>query len=254
MSLLLAAALAWTAVHPGRGFTFHGKPISPACVTAAVPVESGAKPPVVLAKCQTRAKPRVEDGTFTTDGPDGGPGPAYDSYKVLAAAGPHYAVEADWSGGGTGRFTNLVLLRRAGGTLVLEKTLAGGDRCNGGIEDSAVDGATLTWSQNITPYDLVDLGGVKTLAAYKDLEASASSCVAAVDHTYHLGTGREDAPAVSFTDTHLDDQPGWTGDYKYQHCFNAYYGAYAAKHGGDALSPADVKAFAAGFLKTCVKT
>ena len=250
MSLLLAAALAWTTVHAERGFIIHGKPIDPACPVAAVQLKDGQA--VALKSCQTALKPAFGGGYFSVDHSASG-GDADDSYSVLAASGARYAISINWNSGGSGIFSSLLLLRRDGDTLVREKAFSnGGDRCNGGIAEAEADGATLTWSENLTPYDLVARGGVRTLEAYKDLEASASSCVATVDHTYHLDTGREDAVMVSFDATHLDDVAGWTEQYKYQHCFNAWYGAYASKHGGDALTEADVKAFAAGFLKTCV--
>lgn len=85
--------------------------------------------------------------------------------------------------GGTGNFSTLMSIKREGDTLKLVESIAGGDRCNGGVAQAIIDtDGALVYEQNITPYDMVVLGGdperpfLNSVKAFDDLEACAVCC------------------------------------------------------------------------------
>ncbi len=84
--------------------------------------------------------------------------------------------------GGTGNFSTLLWVKRDGDFIKPVRTVAGGDRCNGGVVSAYLDGKTLRHEQNITPYDLIVLGGpserpsIQNVEAYKEIEACAACC------------------------------------------------------------------------------
>lgn len=244
------------------GFTFHGRPIDPRCVAALVPMEAGAPQPVELARCTKSGKVTHVDSSFEVEEPDPAAvmGTPFDSYEILGRDGARFAIATLSSGGGTGRFTDLMIVRKSGARLVAEKILLRGtDRCNGGLWDAKLDGSLLIWSENLTPSDLIEFGGIKSLTAYKDLEASASSCVATRNMAYDMKSG--DAHMVSITlqpgygqgnsNGRIEDREGWTEQYAHQHCFNTFYNGYVFD-GRTELDPAQLKAFADGFASACL--
>jgi hypothetical protein len=167
-----------------------------------------------------------------------------------------------WSGGGSGHFTALLAVRKAGPRLIVQKTITGGDRCNGGIADYSFQSGMLRYSFYITPFDMIALAGPSKLQAYKDLSASASSCVATQDWEYDPATGQNHAVSVTLTGAHFQDvhakerliadQPGWTEKYRYEHCFNGFYNSYV-RRGQLVLTPEEISGFVKGFKAACVK-
>lgn len=103
----------------------------------------------------------------------------YLSYRAIGTIGPDTIVLTDYSGGGTGRFTELLRVRINGDTMEILETLAGGDRCNGGIVDAKIEGNELVTTYFVTPYDMVTLNGQnpQKIEAYNDLESCAVCCV-----------------------------------------------------------------------------
>ncbi len=263
----LAAPAPWNTNAPEKAFIYLGKPIDPRCVTKLTSGDGGKPQPVDLAACTRtmRGKSKVtrDDRAFETEEPvEGGIGQTeFDSYEVLSQSGSRFVISTEWSGGGTGRFTDLMVVRKTGSALSVEKFLSqGGDRCNGGLDGVDMRGGTLRWSVNITPYDLVGLGGLKSLKAYEDLETSATSCVATQSFEYDLDTGAVRFSSVTLQPNYgagdkaglLKDQAGWTERYTYQHCFNLFYNGYVSR-GHIKLSPSETKAFANGFVRACLK-
>jgi hypothetical protein len=255
-----AAPGAWLTNAPESSFTFEGKPIDPRCVANLVEGE-GVKS-VNLAACSKEMngkskavrRGRSLEAEDTTDGQTESA-----SYEILAQKGARFVVDIEWSGGGSGQFSELGILQVGNTTLAGERFLMnGGDRCNGGLSEANVRNGIAHWSVNITPYDLVYLGGVQTLEAYKDLEASASSCAGTQNFDYDLDQGMtrfvsvslEPGATVGDTSGLLHDQESWTEHYTYQHCFNAFYNNYKAAKRTE-LSPLQTAAFAKDFSRTC---
>jgi hypothetical protein len=202
-----------------------------------------------------RMKVARDGNSFTSDSADRG----YSSYEILNRAGDRYVLELAWSGGGTGVFQSLLVVRKSGATVTLIKHIAGGDRCNGGLSDIQIVGNKVRYASNLTPYDMAELGGPSKLKAYEDLSASAGSCVATEEREYDLATGQNARVSVTLTGGDrvsksllLEDQAGWTEKYKYDHCFNNFYNSYVRRK-QLVLKAAAVGGFSEGFKAACVK-
>jgi hypothetical protein len=238
---VLAAGAATQKIAPSL-YRVDGKPVPSSCLAALAD-----SPAINLAHCgDPSMKPKsLPTGFVGYDDPQGG----YFYYKYLGLADGLDILFMQSSGGGTGQFTSLVGILRNGQTLVHKKDYAGGDRCNGGVSNAALANGRLTFDQAVTPYDLIVLGdpGVK-LQAYKDLEASASSCIA----DSHMTNGSEHWTGVTLTERGLKDEQGWTEQYRYQSCFNTLYRETVAQ-GRAELDRNGVKAFAMNFIKRCVR-
>ena len=105
--------------------------------------------------------------------------PGFVGYKYLGEYRGLKAVQTLENGGGTGTFTALQLLKpEKDGTLSIKQTLAGGDRCNGGIANAFMDGGTLVYDINLTPFDFFTVAesNPKGLKAYDDIDACAICC------------------------------------------------------------------------------
>lgn len=123
--------------------------------------------------------------------------------RHLGALGGTPVYEVHYSGGGTGQFSTVVAARTEGDTLIIDRSLPLGDRCNGGIASAAVDHGLLTVARNVTPFDVVAAladsldGDPPTddafgLEAYDDMPACAVCCVGeATVHVSGRDSGRE---------------------------------------------------------------
>lgn len=237
----LAAGAATQEIRPGI-YRVDGKPVPSSCLAELGDVGKTLN----LAHCgDPSVKPKTNAGMIGYDDPQGG----YFYYRYLGQADGLDILFLQSSGGGSGHFTSLVGITRNGQTLTPKRYYAGGDRCNGGLSNASVAKGHLTFDQAVTPYDLVALGDPGTkFEAYKDLEASASSCVA----ESHMTNGSEHWTGVTLTEQNLTDDQGWTNQYRYQACFNALYRETVAQ-GHTELNRDGVKAFAAAFSKRCVR-
>lgn len=80
-------------------------------------------------------------------------GQSYDVYKVIADLGEHqYLVLVESSGGGSGQFTNLFVMKRSGDFIQNMKEIAGGDRANGGIVSADYKDGLVTVVEQATPF------------------------------------------------------------------------------------------------------
>jgi hypothetical protein len=254
-----ATALRWDTDRPERSFLFNGKPVDPRCVTRLVEETSHKR--VDLRGCEaeqdhskiTRRKSWIEvDGSS-----DGGMSIPYDSYEVVARNGSRFVIATDWSGGGTGKFTDLIVVSKSDAAFSVEKSLLHQtDRCNGGLDNPRVEGDKLLWSEDITPSDVVRFGDEGLSNVYSQLDGSAINCVATRNMDYDLDTGKVRFISIRLTgqfylphSKFLKDEFG--GAAAYQHCFNEYYNGFVER-GQTVLDPAAIKEFARGFTRACV--
>jgi len=239
------AADAATQNIPPSLYQVDGKPVPSSCLAGLS--RDGDQDKVDLTHCgDPSVKPKTQpDGMVGYDDPKGG----YFYYRYLGKADGLDVLYMEYSGGGTGHFTALIGITRNGQTLAPKHVYAGGDRCNGGLSDAALANGRLTFNQAITPYDLIALGdpGSKP-EAYKDLEASASSCIG----QSHMVGDDKHWTGVALDDDGRTDQKGWTEQYRYQSCFNMLYRETFAQHRTE-LDRDGVKAFAASFAKRCMQ-
>jgi hypothetical protein len=107
------------------------------------------------------------------------PAHAFIEYQYLGDIDGDAAVFIRESGGGTGQFTSLYLFKRVDDTLQITRNIAGGDRCNGGIESASLKKDTLRYSTNLTPMALYAQGGGRTDGMdVEDLPDCATCCYA----------------------------------------------------------------------------
>lgn len=247
ISLLIAWAVAATAAPqsiPPSLYRVDGKPVPSSCLAGLA--SEGDSRTVFLAHCgDPSVKPKATpEGMVGYEDPQGG----YFYYRYLGRADGLDILYMESSGGGSGEFTSLVGITRNGQTLQSKRDYAGGDRCNGGLSDVSLANGRLSFDQAITPYDLIALAKLSVkLEAYRDLEASASSCIG-FNHVTDSGarwTG------VTLTEKTWADQRGWTDQYRHQACFNELYRETVAQ-GHTELDHNAVMAFANNFIKRCV--
>ncbi len=238
---------------------YQGQPIDPMCFQ--LPMEQAAAVDMNLADCRGDDMIVAPDATLQPDAEgavgyqfgydDGSADPVMAGvvkYYYLGLIEGNPAVLTVFNGGGSGTFTNLATFARSGDSVRLMKNYAGGDRCNGGVTGAEVKDGVLSYRLNATPYDLIALGseGEAPVAAYEDLEASASSCFATVLY-------QDQKPmSVALDAEAAADQPDWTNKYPHQACFNALQREYI-ESGRQNLSMGDVARFAADFKARCLK-
>ena len=232
---------------PAKLYRVDGRPVPVSCLEQLVGQEDATRrKPIDLRTCgNTESRPKAQtNGSIGYATPDGG----YFYYSYLGQSGGMDILSLENSGGGSGRFTQLVGVRHDGPLISWVKDIAGGDRCNGGVSGEKVAKGVLSFDQAITPYDLIELAHPKEqLKAYHDLEDSAASCIGSV---HRIG---DDAhwTSVSLTEQDRLDQKGWTDKYTYQPCFNTLYrAALRARH--LSLNHQDVMMFAQAFASRCL--
>jgi hypothetical protein len=177
----------------------------------------------------------------------------YSYYRFFKANEKHYWIYALNNGGGSGDFTSVYLVQRINGNTLAVQLVTGGDRCNGGVQDVIVNNGKLSYSVNLTAYDLATITKTHTkpIKAYDDLAACAVCCVAKA--YYQADTEAktnkldyvqlEKAAAVS----EMPDQG------KYQACFNEIAMDYIKKSQSK-LEPEALNTFVKKFVSQCIKS
>ena len=171
-----------------------GQPVDPLCfyLMGGAPINGGPVESIPVKNCgegliakKRETKNGVTFSVYYEYEEDGYVDVGYPflSYTYVGQSGEDSVAIVSWNGGGTGMFTSIELLEREGDTLKIKSTIAGGDRCNGGILEASVnDQGVVGYTQNITPYDMLVLGGnperpfLKTVEPYQDLVACAACC------------------------------------------------------------------------------
>jgi hypothetical protein len=240
--LTSGAALAAQAPQP---YAIDGRPVPFACMVALLDGEPSQKAPVDLNTCDGPAvKPIPSTNWPGMIGRDDEADSGYFYYRVLGRLKGLDLIFTEYSGGGSGHFAVIQGVAHEGAVLKVAKGFAGGDRCNGGLSAPKIVGGKLTYGQNVTSFDLIQAGGqAEGLAAYKDLEAGATNCVAILDYSGGALTG------VTLTAPDKQDREGWTENYPKQSCFNRLYRTHYAK--ARTLTPSGLAAFSREFRKTC---
>jgi hypothetical protein len=106
-------------------------------------------------------------------------------YKFIAPLADHsndFVFLLQWSGGGTGFFSSLVILNHQNNILKLKQTLAGGDRCFGSIDKAWVKHNQVFYQQKVTPYQFMAERFPK-LSQLNALEDCAVCCLGVFNRT-----------------------------------------------------------------------
>jgi hypothetical protein len=265
ISFLISFCCVIDKAHAANDFTYKGQPIPALCLDSLrddmLQSEPEKKASIELKTCYKKPgyKPQGKSADLIRKGfvgfnythKDSGlytlHGSSY--YKVLGKYKDSYVIYTIHSGGGSGEFTSLIVVKRQDDTLVLENTLAAGDRCNGGIEDPSLKGTTLTYKQKISPADFLDLSkdNPHKLQAYDDLAACAVCCIGSA-------TFESDFANATFKSISLDKDAGNNNasiQGKYQPCFDKLIIKYK-KQGKSKMSEEELKEFMTKFNSTCI--
>jgi len=159
-------------------------------------------------------------------------------YRYLGQLGKVSILFAQYSGGGSGHFTSLVELERRDAASFNFRDIAGGDRCNGAISNYSVTNGHVQYTQDLTPWMLMQFGLAQLDTAFDGLESSATSCVA----TAHM----RGSHLVSIT---LDHGVA-NNSYKPQACFDQTHLKFVGKKDFE-LDRAKLDSFRSQF-KACI--
>jgi len=166
-------------------------------------------------------------------------------YRVLGEKSETLVIEAySYGGGGSGNFSNLSSMRLQDGALVDIKPIAGGDRCNGSIQDAALEEEKLSWSQTINIYQLLQLRGEHPAINSKDFD---SGCVAKADYTDGMLTGIWLNQTGIITRQDIKDSKSWEEKHPIHACFN-----HLKSKQKRYMSPELLDVFIDTFIKQCI--
>lgn len=175
----------------------------------------------------------------------------YSYYKIFKAGKGQYWLYTINSGGGSGEFSTIYLVKRKNPDTLEIQDLAGGDRCNGGVQAVSKINNELHFSVNLTAYDLIALSKKPSphLKAYEDLAACAVCCVAKAFYQVTLGA----QPQLKYVNfQNLKETSEMPEQGAYQACFNQLFTSYAAA-GKSQFKQIQLDEFADKFNETCIK-
>lgn len=240
-------------------FQFQGKPISPLCIAEIANDNSDKIISANLLKCSKNEKKyKIEpykdaidsgftgfDYTLKNSSEEYVPTEsAY--YKYLGMFNNLHVIYFIYSGGGSGSFTSVFLVERKEDTIKYIKNVVSlGDRCNGGINSVSFKNNKLTYSVNISPYDFIDLSGIKIpkVKPYDDLATCAACCQGTAQ--FESDFEKSDLISLDLGETFENTQG------TYQECFNVLLKDYK-QQGKQLLSPAELKEFIGLFMSKCL--
>lgn len=105
-------------------------------------------------------------------------------------------VEVNWSGGGTGQFSEIDAVRsttNGGETTISARTLiGGGDRCNGGIDQATMPSAgVIEMTLRATPGDLIAAGDPAVDVTGYDLASCSICCAGTLTYRFDVTASRQ---------------------------------------------------------------
>jgi len=245
---LMTLALLTSSAYASSELMSAGKAVHPACLEK-LQNETKENAEVSLAACTNNPKKTsIKDGYYTTQDDNNTKQTTFTRYAVIGSKGDKHLIIVGTATGGTGFFTNALWVRMKDGKLVLLKSLAGGDRCNDGIDKVA----DWKYAINLTPTDMMSYGSDTTLKIdpYRDLDASAASCVAKAMYRFDPV-----AEKTELINVQLNEQPlameDWLKELRFQFCFNNLYNTYIAR-GQITLSETEMDHFKNQFENFCM--
>lgn len=238
-----------------QALTINGKPIEPLCFTQCAEAEtlelditdcSSDDTEVLITKItdkgfvETQYGYKGENGDFSEAGLSG--------YKPLGMLDDDIILQFydHYTEGGGMKISGLALYKRDGNKIVEKEILTTGDQCNGGLANVAVTDASITYSKNLTPYDIFFLSDENTsVIPYTDIEASNTSCFATANY--------RDAELinVNLAKEIPNKDPEHEKQYEYQACYNQLHEAYVTA-GMTSLTPQELTTFTNKFEEICL--
>lgn len=174
---------------------------------------------------------------------------SYSYYRVIGKINGSYIIYALNGSGGSGQFSDIYLVKRAGDTLTIE-TIAGGDRCNNGINKVKQQGNKFVYNANITSADLLNLAKQKQQSpnAYDELDSCAVCCIGTANMEVDPVKNTVKLLSVSLAKDKIG-QAEHSGSK--QECLNKLMVDYQ-KQGKNTLSPQALDQLVERFNKTCM--
>lgn len=254
-AIVMTAAFSFSAhakMDEARGFPrllWQMNDVPPPCLDALYPMGEPAPPSVDIPSCSKDDKGKVwtmvaERFGLTTPYTESG---GFISYHVVGIIPEGTVVETLMNGGGSGLFSGVALVKVDGDKLVSVRSFDGGDRCNGGVHASRIEGGKVIVENNITPGDFTAIayGDDHGIKPYDDVMASAGSCVGQTVSTD--GTIAQivlDPEALAFGLSAEDEKR-----YPLQKCFNKHFNAQIEK--STALAMPEFRKFMDGLVADC---
>ncbi|WP_231865884.1 hypothetical protein [Legionella fallonii] len=176
----------------------------------------------------------------------------YSYYKYFNAGKSLYWLYTINSGGGSGTFTAIHLVKRTSPNTLDIKTLFSGDRCNGGVQDVSEANNQLTFSVNLTVYDLVTLSkkSSQSIRPYDDLAACAVCCIAKAFYTVDAKALAQLKYVELNNVKNTDELPQQGVE---QSCFNKLLLSYTSA-GKTTFKQSTLDEFTDKFNQMCIKT
>lgn len=172
-------------------------------------------------------------------------------YKIFNAGNHRYWIYTVNSGGGSGDFTAIQLIKKRNANTLETKAITGGDRCNGGLQNVSEKNNQLTFSVNLTAYDFIGLAKNHnpSVQAYDDLAACAVCCVAKAFYSVSANTKPQLQYVVLNNIKNAQEMPNQG---KQQACFNKLFAAYVTS-GKTQFKQNKLNEFVNKFNQTCLK-
>lgn len=227
-------------------FFYKGQPVDPLCF-----LDNGAQvgdDTISLSVCSGKNKtpPSYKEDHFygvEIDDMSGSMTQPYIYYRYIGRTGDQHVIQIVASTGGTGQFSGVRAVTLDGDLLHTVRRIAVGDRCNGGVASASVDGDVVSYSQNITPMDLVTLsdGNQAGFVAYDDIDSSAASCA---------GTANYEGTTLKGVTLTMDPKTEPTDDVNPKNA--CFYAVYNDTYKDDTeLDGDELKAFGQAFNTRC---
>lgn len=242
---------------------YNGQRIAPTCIDELVTSSTPDGAGVSLEECTAAMSQFEEDKSDATPPQqdfygwrfhDKEFGNRYSFTKYLGRFRGGFVLYSIWSGGGTGKFTDISIVKRKGNTLLLHREVAAGDRCNGGVTEAWMERGKLFYKINLTPYDIVTaVDTATTLKASDDLQSTPTSCFATATFT-HTNENQPVLQVVTLNQEYPSDMlsdSGWIRDFSYQTCFNKQF-LDALTAGNISMDKKALSAWVQGFYEACV--
>lgn len=262
-SLLIILVILSTniAASQASDLNYQNKPIDPLCFSNQDPSSNQIK----LSNCGIKTEQGIISGHNTSlikkgfygfefKYDDASQVNAYSYYKIIGKVDNKWLIYTLNSGGGSGSFTNLLLVQRHKNNLTID-FIAGGDRCNGGLSNIKFQNNILSYEVNLTAFDLLEIANNNPhqLKAYDDLEACAACCIATALIKHKVTTELEQGviEAVDLEKEAINnDVPS---DMPYQTCFNQYIENYL-KQNASVLNMNELKKLVQNFNHNCPRS
>ena len=178
--------------------------------------------------------------------------PEYIGYKYIGEANGLIIISVNWSGGGTGHFSQGLGLQRQGDTLQIIKQYQGGDRCNGGINDMKVENNKVLTENSITAADMLTLLpnlNPHNLKHFENLEDCAICCIGSARYVDGQLTAFINDEGSS-TDENARPRKKNKSPYTNQDCFDDLLSKMPVR---TQLSVEQIKDFMNNFNRVCVE-